>query len=530
MNCHNKKNRINLMSVVGKILLALLFACCLEVRVEATRHSFHMQDGPSLIGPVGVPFGFLDTGYYELEVYNFQLTENVGGDKYEELEVLGHLEAGFFLQRYNNEAQFNEYVELLKSNHSLCAFEYFRDREDDALPFGFGDDDEFSDANKEVKSAEHGILLKLKGTDSGSLPKDKPTNISYSFKMGEAGLYFLMYQVCPYDDKIRSTFDLDFHFMNYDNFGNATYLTAGEMRLPLIFFFFSMSYLACFVIWVINNRQIQSGLPGLFRNPGGRQPIVYPIHHLMAALLLFKFFATFFESLRYHFIRVLGHADFWSVAYYIFTFIKGTFLFIVILLIGTGWSFVKPFLNDREKKVVLVILCLQVANNIALVVLSQLTEGEASFEGWTAILHLVDILCCCAVLLPIVWQVNMLEKSIGDDARDADEPDGDNGEYGRPAQSELEHGEKGQILTKLKLFRSFYLLVVAYIYATRILVYLFATLLSYQHLWIQPFVVELVTLTFYVVVGMMFRPMAENPYLSLKKYENHAVEMVDQED
>ena len=32
----------------------------------------------------------------------------------------------------------------------------------------------------------------------------------------------------------------------------------------------------------------------------------------------------------------------------------------VILLIGTGWSLVKPFLNDREKKIVLFVLVLQV--------------------------------------------------------------------------------------------------------------------------------------------------------------------------
>jgi len=48
-------------------LVLMLFTNMLVV-VEATKHSFHMKDGPSLIGPVGVPFGFMDTGYYELKV------------------------------------------------------------------------------------------------------------------------------------------------------------------------------------------------------------------------------------------------------------------------------------------------------------------------------------------------------------------------------------------------------------------------------------------------------------------------------
>jgi NADH:ubiquinone oxidoreductase subunit 3 (subunit A) len=195
------------------------------------------------------------------------------------------------------------------------------------------------------------------------------------------------------------------------------------------------------------------------------------------------------------------------------TFVKGTLLFTVILLIGSGWSFVKPFLSDREKKIIFVILALQVVNNIALTVLSNETEGEGSYERWTAIMHLVDIVCCCAVLIPIVWQVNALEKSV-EVADDVEEQDEEEREMG------LESGEKGEeILTKLKLFRSFYLLVVLYIYSTRILIYLFATMLNYKHLWVRYFVVEVVTLVFYVVVGFMFRPEANNPYLSVMKDE-----------
>ena len=90
---------------------------------------------------------------------------------------------------------------------------------------------------------------------------------------------------------------------------------------------------------------------------------------------------------------------------------------------------------------------------------------------------------------------------------DADEQDEEEREMG------LESGEKGEILSKLKLFKAFYLLVVAYIYSTRILVYLFESQLRY-------FVVEVVTLAFYVTVGFMFRPTADNPYLSVKKGED----------
>lgn len=452
-----------------------------------------MVDGPPLIGPLGFPFGFLAGGHYNLTVDSFRM-HGVKG------ESVDKVEGGFFLKRYENEAQFNEIFAVLSGDATLCSYVHFQDSFDDIIP----EDDQYEPTG--IPSAKEGLLLAIKQSkyDTGKAT----TSIEYTFKADEAGLYFLIYQVCPSSPNIRSSFDLEFHFVNYDSLGNPSYLTAGEMRLPLLFFFFSLSYLICFIIWVMNNREIGRGHSGLFSSNG--QPIVYPIHHLMSALLLTKFLATFLESIRYHYIRVMGHAELWSMVYYVFTFIRGTFLFTVILLIGTGWSFVKPFLSPREKQVVAFILVLQVGNNIALIVLSQITEGESRFDRWTASLHLIDILCCCAVLLPIVWQVNTLEKSIGEEVEDMTDEE---------REQQLESSEKGQILRKLRLFRSFYLLVVAYIYSTRILVYLFSTMLDYRHLWVQHFVVELVTLAFYVTVGCMFRPMTENPYLSVGQRE-----------
>lgn len=131
-------------------------------------------------------------------------------------------------------------------------------------------------------------------------------------------------------------------------------------------------------------------------------------------------------------------------------------------------------------------------NQLALVVLSRETEGERSFGKWNAVLHLVDILCCCAVLLPIVWQVNRMEDSL-----QSEDENNVSIEYRRA------------MLEKLKLFRTFYLLVIAYIYATRILVYLLASALDYQHLWLREAIVELTTLSFYVTTGLLFRPRVE---------------------
>lgn len=521
------------------ISLTFLIALAHLGSVSALKHSFHRDNGPALIGPVGAPFGFLEGGTFDLTCSKFEINSVPSSSSKDAVE------AGFLLHKFSNEAQFHQHMLELQENRTACSFEYFRtdfSKSDDLL----GQVDDLYAGSGKITSADRGIYLPVYGPHVNRQKNPSPT-VQYKFKKGEEGLYFLVFQVCPYDPAIRASMDLDAHFRNYDSFGNPSYLPAGEMMLPFLFFYFSVSYFVLLVVWSLNNRSIERGLPGLFpsdvnlsgslnrrrhgqRGPG--QPIVYPIHRLMTALVAIKFLTTLFEAIRYHFIKVTGHAELWSVVYYLLTFVRGTFLFVVILLLGTGWSFIKPFLNPREKTVVAVVLVLQVLNNLALAVLSQVVEGERRYRRWSAILHLVDILCCCAVLIPIVWSVNALERSMGEVGHDnaAVAADASEGESHRDEDDEeegaLEDGEKGQVLSKLRLFRSFYLLVVAYIYATRILVYLFATLLDYQHLWLRFMVVEVVTLAFYVTVGCMFRPMAENPYLTLKRHDRD-IEMVE---
>ena len=73
-----------------------------------------------------------------------------------------------------------------------------------------------------------------------------------------------------------------------------------------------------------------------------------------------------------------------------------------------------------------------------------------------AVFHLVDIICCCAILFPIVWSIKHL--------REASQTD----------------GKAARNLEKLQLFRQFYIMVVVYIYFTRIVVYLLRSTMEYQ--------------------------------------------------
>jgi len=644
---------------------------------EALKHNYYTKrDERSLIGPLGFPFGFLETGSYNLTVFDFQLSVPKKRHKHEThsrllidngdssesdtdsqspspmlSEVLDNIKGvGFLLKKFEDEASFNHYIAQVHSDPTLCVFQQYIDLKeadtmDDTIAqfyqddggFQYGDDifqyDDYSgdyginddyngdydddydenfrrrvskrqqvqrprprqlnnrilDEEGELQEQGYGEVIDAvqDGIYLDMLPRSRwrphSPSVAYNFEAGQAGFYFLIYQVCYKDNSvenqknennfldIHSRFELDFHFSNINMFGRKSYLSVGEMVLPYLFFCFSLLYAICLYLWFSNIRFIKDGKLGYFdvgdASSAGAvtisgnkfipaTPTIYPIHYLMGFLLTLKTLSLFFESIRYHYLGVTGHAMFFSAVYYTFAFLKGITLFTVIVLIGSGWSFVKPFLSEREKKMIFGVLILQVLNNIAIVILTQETEGENSFERWTAVLHLIDILCCCAVLLPIVWQVNQLEKNMEQNQHKEDDNDQRKGleedsflddnrfdddehipedefdeipmDEKNASNSENSGGDKNaaggpsdsRMAAKLKLFRSFYILVIAYIYMTRIVVYLFAATLNYKHTWVRIFVVELTTLLFYTTVGYMFRPMNENPYLHLRRRQD----------
>lgn len=525
---------------VLRIFAAALYV--LNCHVAATRHTFKTaEDLRHLIGPIGAPFGFLTGGIYNLTIFDFELAIGKTSKKKKQTidgkEALKYVEVGFYLKRFDSESDFSKFYETVMEKPSFCAFESHRNNnfvhpsnaedddvlvEDDKFQVKFDENEKDNLQSGDV--GENGIYISMNNPEKTWKP-NTPTITHRFTNQNDEGLYFLLFQLCPrVDDKnvemeIRSSFELDLHFKNYDSYGNPSYLTAGEMKLPSMYIYFSISYAFCFILWSLNIRNIRRGREAIWSPRGehtSSRPVVHAIHHLMTVLLGLKALTVFFEAARYHFIKMNGHAEFLSAVYFTMSFIKGTFMFTVILLIGSGWSLVKPFLNEREKKVIWGVLVLQIIDNIAVIVLSQETEGERLYEDWSAVLHFVDILCCCAVLVPIVWQINSFETTI--EAERAGQSDQQTSSAISDVESDAPAtAEAARTLQKLKQFRSFYLLVVVYIYFTRIVVYLFATCLGYRQTWLRYFVTELGTLVFYAVVGFLFRPVSDNPYLKVDR-------------
>jgi hypothetical protein len=234
----------------------------------------------------------------------------------------------------------------------------------------------------------------------------------------------------------------------------------------------------------------------------------HKIHYLMIVLVAFKSLTVLSQAFMYHSISIYGDAEGWNIAFYIFTACRSFLFFLVVILLATGWSYMKPFIAPREKKLLMVFIPLQMLANIAIIYVDEFTPAAESWFTWYDILHLVDIVCCCLVLFPIVWSIKQL--------RDAAETD----------------GKVVRTLVKLTLFRQFYIMVVCYIYFTRIIVYLLESTLPFQYIWMANAASELATLAFYVASGISFRPMpaGHNPYFQLTEEEAIELTKAEQEE
>lgn len=266
------------------------------------------------------------------------------------------------------------------------------------------------------------------------------------------------------------------------------FLSAAEIPLFKLYLVMSACFLAAGIFWVCV----------LCRNTYN----VFKIHWLMAALAFTKSVSLLFHSINYYFINSQGHPiEGLAVMHYITHLLKGALLFITIALIGSGWAFVKYVLSDKEKKIFGIVIPLQVLANVAYIVVESREEGAGDYGLWKEILFLVDLVCCGAILFPVVWSIRHLQDASGTD------------------------GKVAVNLAKLKLFRHYYVMVICYIYFTRIIAILLRVAVPFQWQWLYQLLVEGSTLAFFVLTGYKFQPAGNNPYLQLPQEDEEDVQM-----
>ncbi|XP_008434243.1 protein GPR108 [Poecilia reticulata] len=324
--------------------------------------------------------------------------------------------------------------------------------------------------------------FKLNSSDERILVLDE-TNGSYSFSFSlevgpkNQGLYNLKFHYCQNRGPgVKKPYNLTVDVVEKNPGGS--YLSAAEIPLSRLYICMAGVFFTAAMVWVYTLMKHRYS--------------VFKIHWLMAALAFTKSTSLVFHSINYHFINIEGHpSEGWAVMYYITHLLKGALLFITLALIGTGWAFVKYILSDKEKKIFMIVIPLQVLANVAYIIIESTEEGSSEYYLWKEILFLVDLICCGAILFPVVWSIRHLQEASSTD------------------------GKAAMNLEKLKLFRHYYVMIVCYIYFTRIIAILLKITMPFQWQWCYEFLVEVSTLIFFVLTGYKFRPASNNPYLQL---------------
>jgi len=297
--------------------------------------------------------------------------------------------------------------------------------------------------------------------------------VIYIASNAEEGLYNLYFYSCG-NVTTPATYDFTIKITE-SNIGG--YLSAGEMPLPALYCTMSILFFLSGCFWVFLLRQ-------------SRHPI-FKLHYLMAALVFLKALSLAFHGVNYHFIETLGvHLATWAILFYIAHLLKGALLFITLVLVGTGWTFIKHVLAPRDRLLFMAVIPLQVLANIAKVIFEESEEGSREHDAWNNIFILVDLLCCGCILFPVVWSIRHLQ------------------------EASQTSGKAAINLQKLKLFRHFYVMIVCYIYFTRIIVYLLRITVPFQYGWLDEMCSEMATYVFFVLTGYKFRPASSNPYFT----------------
>lgn len=123
---------------------------------------------------------------------------------------------------------------------------------------------------------------------------------------------------------------------------------------------------------------------------------------------------------------------------------------------------------------------LQVIANIADIIRMESELGALSHNLYYTIFIMIDLICCGAILFPIVWSIRHLQQAARCD------------------------GKSEESLRKLLLFRRFYIMMVCYIYCTRILVYIVDGIIDFRYCYWSTLLSNIGSAVLMIAVGKMF--------------------------
>ncbi|CAN7004499.1 unnamed protein product [Brassica rapa subsp. trilocularis] len=289
-----------------------------------------------------------------------------------------------------------------------------------------------------------------------------------SYQVTSSGMYSLFFANCVPGTKVSMKFKTEMYNLNPN--GSKNYLPPGSTRLPGLLFVFSLCYLTLFGLWVY-----------LCYNTKQR------IHFLIAALLLIKAISLVCAAEVKHY-RAVRTPRGWNIPFYVFQFVGNVLLFMVIVLVGTGWSILKPKLQEKDKKLMMMVIPFEVISTIASVVIGESGPYVQNWLLWTNIFLFSEVCCWVAMRCVIVCWMCCFKKSTSRKA----------------------------VMTS-PFFGNFYSLVFVYLLLTRVGVLGLKEIVDYKYHWVSNAAGEIASLAFYALMCYcMFRPMERNGYFDVE--------------
>ncbi|KAI8064352.1 lung seven transmembrane receptor-domain-containing protein [Gongronella butleri] len=419
---------------MGRLFISFLCVLIFLATIVRARAPLVLtNDDRQLVGVAS--FGFLPGGTLSLQMENLELTNQTSSGKLAFYVHKGHGASDAF------ETAWSAPAAPLKD----CFLDngFIQDELDDDL----------------------GLLFPLKEADTA-------WHTDITIRPGEQGVWQVVFVNCK---QSLVSFTLTVTEVNPGN----SHLSAGDAPLPVVYGLSSLAYIGMAAYWAYLL---------VYR----KDTRVFRAHWLMLLLVVIIVVNKALQSAKFHYMNIGVLSEGWSISVYVFTSIRGLLSILIIVLLASGWMFIKPFLSAKDKTVISIVVPLQILANVAVAIRNEAAIGSSDWSFWSMLFPFVDLIACAIIL----WTILQTRKNLS---------------TGTSAD-----GKETDVLNKYKMWSAFYVVTLLYMYVTRIIVQLLQALLPFQFVtWAGESVYEAATILFYAYVGWKFRPYANNPYMQV---------------
>ncbi|GAA0150864.1 G-protein coupled receptor [Lithospermum erythrorhizon] len=292
------------------------------------------------------------------------------------------------------------------------------------------------------------------------------------FRVTNPGVYMIYFFNCN-PEKFDVSMTVHVETYNVNRYGDTEFLQDGFTQLPYLFLCFSSAYSLFVVHWMNICRK--------------RRPFTYKIHKLILWLLIMKTIDLYCLGKSQLGTNVTGITPYsWKLSWHLFRYIRLLLNTCVIVFLGAGWSFRKPFLDQIGEFSLYLGLALQASGNMSYIKFREMPFFLLRDFDVVAPFYFCDCVCWLLSFGPIISSIGRLVK-------------GSNGE----AKATKNLGE-------LKRLRIFLASIVVYLIVTRLGMHIVRYRFLHEYYgnwWVYICLELLVNFVFDLVTFHIFRPM-----------------------